>query len=129
MFTLSEIKFAVVSVALVSAIGGSFFYGQHTQKESDALLAVKDQTIMQTKIDNEAARRNDISQKFEDKLDNLKIVNTTINKTVTQELQKQIYTDCKLPATGVALINSNADQLNAVRHGTAASAPVPASAP
>jgi hypothetical protein len=129
MFTLSEIKFAVVSIALISAIGGSYFYGRHEQSQSDALLAVKQQQVMQQKIDTETDRRNQISQAFEDKLDNLKIVNTTINKTVTQELQKQIYTDCKLPSTGVALINSNADQLNAVRHGTVASAPVPASAP
>jgi hypothetical protein len=129
MFTLSEIKFVVVSIALVSAIGGSFFYGQHTQKESDLAVAAKDQVIMQTKIDAETARRNDISSKFEDKLDNLKIVNTTITRNVKTELQKQIYTDCKLPATGVALINNNVDLLNAVRHGTTASAPVAASAP
>lgn len=127
MFTLSEIKFAVVSIALISAIGGSYFYGRHEQSVSDQLLAAKDQAAMQVKIDTETSRRNDISQKFEDKLDNLKIVNTTITKNVTTELQKQIYTDCKLPTSGTALINSNADQLNAARHGTIAAAP--ASAP
>jgi hypothetical protein len=129
MFTLSEIKFAVVSLALISAIGGSYFYGRHEQSVSDQLLAAKDQAAMQLKINAETDRRNDISQKFEDKLDNLKIVNTTITKNVTTELQKQIYTDCKLPASGTALINANADQLNAARHGTVASAPVAASTP
>jgi hypothetical protein len=119
MFTLSEIKFAVVSLALISAIGGSYFYGRHEQSVSDQLLAAKDQAAMQLKINAETDRRNDISQKFEDKLDNLKIVNTTITKNVTTEL----------PASGTALINANADQLNAARHGTVASAPVAASTP
>lgn len=128
MFTLSEIKFVVVAAALIGAIGGSFFYGQRTQKEADDLLAAKQQQVMQVKIDAETDRRNQISSIFEDKLDNLHIVNTTINRTVKQELQKQIYTDCKLPDTGVALINNTADQLNAARHGTtAASAPLAAS--
>jgi hypothetical protein len=126
MFTLSELKFAVVSLALIAAIGGSFFYGQHTQKEFDGLLAAKQQQVMQTKIDAETDRRNQIASVFEDKLDNLHIVNTTINRTVKTELQKQIYTDCKLPDSGVALINNNADLLNASRHGSA-SAPVAAS--
>lgn len=126
MFTLSELKFAVVSIALISAIGGSYFYGRHEQSQSDALLSAKEQAAMQVKIDAETARRNDISQKFEDKLDNLHITNTTINRTVKTELQKQIYTDCKLPDSGVALINNNAALLNAARNGTA-SAPVAAS--
>lgn len=124
MFELSEIKAFIISGVLIAATVGSYFYGRHEQSVSDQLLAAKDQAVMQVKINAETDRRNQISQIFEDKLDNLKIVNTTINKTVTQELQKQIYTDCKLPATGVALINSNADQLNALRH---ASPPVAAS--
>lgn len=130
MFTLSELKYGIIVIALFSAISGSFFYGQHTQKESDELVAAKQQQLMQVQINNETDRRNQISSAFENKLDNLHIVNTTINRTVKQELQKQIYTDCKLPDSGVALINSNADQLNATRNltaPTAASAPVAAS--
>lgn len=131
MFTLSELKYGLIVVALFSAISGSFFYGQHTQKESDDLIAAKQQQLMQVQINNEQDRRNQISTAFENKLDNLHIVNTTINRTVKQELQKQIYTDCKLPDSGVALINSNADQLNTTRGLTApttsASAPVAAS--
>jgi hypothetical protein len=126
MFTLSELKFAVVSLALVSAIGGSFFYGQHTQKESDEIIAAKQQQVVQQQINAETDRRNQISSVFEAKLDNLHIVNTTITRNVKSEVQKQIYTDCKLPDTGVALINNSADALNAAR-GVAASAPVGAS--
>jgi hypothetical protein len=126
MFTLSELKFAVVSIALIGAIGGSFFYGQHTQKESDGLVAAKQEQMVQKQIDTETERRNQISSVFEQKLDNLHIVNTTINKNTKTEVQKQIYTDCKLPDTGVALINNSAAALNAVR-GVAASAPVGAS--
>lgn len=126
MFTLSELKFAVVSIALISAIGGSFFYGQRTQKEADEILAAKQQQVVQQQINQETDRRNQISSVFEAKLDNLKVVNTTINRNVKTEVQKQIYTDCKLPDSGVALINNSADALNAVR-GVTASAPVGAS--
>lgn len=126
MFTLSELKFAVVSIALVSAIGGSFFYGQRTQKEADQILAAKQQEVVQQQINQETDRRNQIATDFEAKLDNLHIVNTTINRNVKTEVQKQIYTDCKLPDSGVALINNSADALNASR-GVTASAPVGAS--
>jgi hypothetical protein len=126
MFTLSEIKFAVVSIALISAIGSSFFYGQHTQKEADGLVAAKQEQLVQQQINTETDRRNQIATDFESKLDNLHIVNTTINRNVKTEVQKQIYTDCKLPDTGVALINNSADALNAVR-GVTASPPVGAS--
>lgn len=126
MFTLSELKFAVVSIALIGAIGGSFFYGQRTQKESDLVVAAKQEQLLQQQINTEQDRRNQIATDFEGKLDNLHIVNTTINRNVKTEVQKQIYTDCKLPATGVALINNSADALNAVR-GVSASAPVGAS--
>jgi hypothetical protein len=124
MFT--QLKVYVAIAALLAAVSGSFFYGQHTQKLADDEVFNKERVALQQKIDTEQQRREEISSKFETKLDNIKVVNTTINKTVKQELQKQIYTDCKLPDTGVDLINSNADQLNAVRHGTA-SAPVAAS--
>jgi TorA maturation chaperone TorD len=124
MFTLGELKFAIVSAALICAIGGSYFYGRNEQKTADQLVAAKQEQVLQQQINTETDRRNQIATDFENKLDNLKIVNTTVNRTVTQELTKQIYTDCKLPDSGVALINNSADQLNAVRHG---SAPVAAS--
>jgi hypothetical protein len=126
MFTLSELKFAVVSAALIAAIGGSYFYGRHEQSITDQLVSAKQEQVLQAQITTEQDRRNQISTDFEGKLDNLKIVNTTINRNVKTEVQKQVYTDCKLPVSGVALINNSADALNAVR-GVAASAPVGAS--
>lgn len=126
MFTLSELKFAVVSAALIAAIGGSYFYGRHEQSTTDQLASAKQEQVLQAQINAEQDRRNQISTDFEAKLDNLHIVNTTINRNVKTEVQKQIYTDCKLPDSGVALINNTADALNAVR-GVTASAPVGAS--
>jgi hypothetical protein len=57
-------------------------------------------------------RATEISDKFMTKLDNLKIVNTTINQKVQHELETRVYSDCKLPDSGVLLLNSGIDAAN-----------------
>lgn len=57
-------------------------------------------------------RADEISNKFMSKIDNLKIVNTTINSKVQHELETRVYSDCKLPESGRLLINESADAAN-----------------
>jgi hypothetical protein len=59
------------------------------------------------------ARAAEIADRFEDKLAKIKIVNTTVNRETTHELQSRVYTDCKLPESGRVLINTYADDVNA----------------
>jgi hypothetical protein len=117
-FTQFKMYFiAAAMVAVLGLIGGAFFYGQHIEHLSNQVALDKQRVEFQVKIDDEVKRREEISTRFETKLDNIKIVNTTITKNITKELAKPVYTDCKVPDTGVQLINDNAKSLNDVRKG------------
>lgn len=109
---------SVISVAFVASVGGSFYLGRHLKSLEDTAALDKQRVSMQAQIDAERDRREEVSTKFETKLDNMKIVNTTINRTVQTELQKQVYVDCSVPSTGIILINDSADKLNKVRNSS-----------
>jgi outer membrane lipoprotein-sorting protein len=118
MFDIIRKFFGVLYMAvLMCSLYMAFNVGSHLQGLKDGAKIERQRIEMQAKIDDEVARREEIARRFEAKLDNIKIVNTTINKTVQNEIQKQIYTDCKYPVTGSELINSNATQLNNARNG------------
>jgi hypothetical protein len=60
-----------------------------------------------------AEKRADvISDKFMAKLDSLKVTQTTINRTINHELETRVYSDCKLPDSGLVLFNSSVDAAN-----------------
>lgn len=46
-------------------------------------------------------------------LSNIQIINRTYNNKVVQETEKLVYTDCKLPPSGRALLVENAREINA----------------
>lgn len=46
-------------------------------------------------------------------LQNIQVVNKTYNNEVVKETEKLVYTDCKLPASGVDLLNKHIDAVNA----------------
>ena len=57
-------------------------------------------------------RGNEASTTFLEELRGIKIVNTTITNEVRKETEKLVYTDCKLPDTGAALLKKNVDAVN-----------------
>jgi hypothetical protein len=115
---LPILKYVFVVVLVVGALGGMYTYGQHVQKTTDTVAQQKEVIALQAQIKTETDRRIQISDDFMTKLDNIKIVNTTINNTLPKEIQKTVYTTCKLPDSGVQLLQNNIQQLNAARHGT-----------
>lgn len=62
---------------------------------------------------------NIVSDRFEKKLANLKITNTTINKEVIREVEKAVYVDpqCDLPVSGVQLRNTAIEAANRAAAG------------
>lgn len=42
----------------------------------------------------------------------IRVVNTTIHTRVQKETEKLIYTDCKVPATGIDLLQNHIDEVN-----------------
>jgi hypothetical protein len=58
-------------------------------------------------------RGDEIADRFEGKLDNIKIENKTFNNETRVETEKLVYTDCKLPDTGADLLKRHVDSVNA----------------
>lgn len=42
----------------------------------------------------------------------IRVVNTTIHTRVQKETEKLVYTDCKVPATGIDLLQNHVDEVN-----------------
>lgn len=45
-------------------------------------------------------------------LQNMQVVNKTYNNEIVKETEKLVYTDCKLPDSGVDLLNKHIDDVN-----------------
>lgn len=56
------------------------------------------------KVEAANARAEEIASRFENKLASMKVVNRTINNEVRREVEKQVYTDCKVPESGRAVL-------------------------
>jgi len=104
---------ALELILIVSA----FFYGQHVQKLEDNSDLDKANVEFQKKVDTEVNRRKLIEETFESKLDNIQIINKTINTKVQKEIQKEVYTDCKIPQSGIDLLNDSINKNNDTRKG------------
>ena len=63
------------------------------------------------------SKGNQIVDDFISRLDNLKVVNRTFNNNMKTETQKLVYTDCKLPDSGVDLLNKHINEANLILIG------------
>lgn len=106
----------LIAVGLAMIIGG-FFFGRHVESLENAKDREKERIEWQAKVDAERDRLDTISARLEEKIGNIQVVHTTINRRVEKEIEKQIYNnvDCAIPDTGVDIINQNASDLNATR--------------
>lgn len=55
---------------------------------------------------------NQVSQDFYTALKNIRVVNNTITQEVRREVEKVVYTDCKLPDSGADLLKKKVDSVN-----------------
>ena len=87
--------------------------------------AVQLEKVERAKLAKEAAeeKANLIATRFESQLANLKLVNTTINQDIRREIEKTIYTACKLPPSGRVLLDR---AVGAANDPTKSASPVPA---
>lgn len=58
------------------------------------------------------ARADEIATRFEERLNNIRIINRTINNEVRHETEKTVYTNCVVPDTGRSLLNRAIDTAN-----------------
>lgn len=90
------VALAALALQVVLLLGvGWKAYGLGEEHERAKLMA---------KVEAADKRAEEISSRFEDKLAKLKVVNRTINNEVRREVEKQVYTDCKVPESGRAVL-------------------------
>lgn len=85
--------------------------------ESNSCEVEKQQIINEytQMIQDEVDRRYKISTEYEDRIANLKGETRTIIETIEVEVVKPIYKDCKVPESGVKLLNDSVNKFNSLR--------------
>lgn len=66
-------------------------------------------------INKERKAKQEISKKLEAELKNIKVIERVVINTIEKEIEKPIYSQCSIPATGVRAINDAADKYNKSR--------------
>lgn len=59
-----------------------------------------------------AALGRKVEQEFMVALRDMKVVNKTFYSEIQKETEKLVYTDCKVPANGIDLLNKHIDEVN-----------------
>lgn len=111
-------------VAVMGAGGSGLYFGYKSGVDSEALrMAGERQALVEAQnvaLQEKEARRIEadnrarlVEQNFMTALGNIQIINRTYNNKVVQETEKLVYTACKLPPSGRALLVEKAKEINA----------------
>ena len=106
-------------VALAGTGGAGLYYGAKIADAAHAkeILDLKNAHIhaLQARTDQylaAVARGDEVANRFEAALLQLKIENKTFNNEVIREVEKVVYTDCRLPDSGSDLLSRQVDAVN-----------------
>lgn len=106
-------------VALVGTGGAGMYYGKKIADADHAatILDLKNAHIhaLQARTDQylqAVARGDEVANRFEKALQSIKIENKTFNNEVQREIEKVVYTDCRLPDSGADLLSKQVDAVN-----------------
>ena len=114
LFLLSLLKYwKPIGIGLV--ILGTFFAG--VRYESLVCEQEKREIIDEfaSRLQEQIDRQYEISLQYEERLADMRSEIYTISQQVDSEVVKPIYRDCKVPETGVKLLNDTVDNLNKLR--------------
>lgn len=108
------------SVLALSATGVSgLYFGSLVERgrHADEVANLKDAQIEALKSRGEQLEEsqrisNQVSRDFYTALKNIRVVNTSITQEVRREVEKVVYTDCKLPDSGADLLKKKVDSVN-----------------
>lgn len=100
---------------VVLGITAAFFAGK--AYESNACEVEKTEIVQQFTqlIQEEVDRRYQISQVYEQRMQELRDTTRTITEVVEVEVEKPVYQECKVPDSGIKLLNENINKLNSAR--------------
>lgn len=120
--TLPWVFFAFIFAVVGSGFVGLYFGYQYASSKLEA-KAANDKASLVTAynlaIEEKEARRKDaesrgrtIESNFVQALRSMQVINKTYYNEVQKETEKLVYTDCKLPDSGVDLLNRHIDDVN-----------------
>lgn len=109
-----------VKIALVLALLGGYSWWWYNlgwktrdrealrEKVAQMETAEKERKEIQDRLD-------DVSDRLQTALSNVRVETKYIDRVITKEIEKPIYTQCVLPDTGKVILNDNAERLNSLR--------------
>lgn len=110
---------AAVLLAIIATGAACLYFGMLIQRGWDADDKVQLATAYgdamkerEARLKEAQAKGNLVEDKFLTKLDGIQVVNKTYYNEVQKETEKLVYTDCKLPDSGVDLLNKHIDDVN-----------------
>ena len=86
-------------------------YANNTCEREKSDLVRKYTQLIQAEVD----RRQQVSEDYEKQLAQLKSDVRTITETIQVEIVKPIYKECKVPESGIKLLNESINKLNQLR--------------
>lgn len=108
---INMIKVVAIVIAFVIAFVGGYKYNQAEELQKQAELKESYDKMMAEERD----RRDQISKEYEAKLAAAKGKTRVVTRTITKEVEKPIYKECKLPDTGVKALQDAAKVHNEAR--------------
>lgn len=106
-------------IALMGAGSSGMYFGYQLAEGRAAVDKLQMQTAYNVALVEKEARRQEAENRsrlvegtFLTALKGIKVVNTTYYQQVEKETEKLVYTDCKVPDTGVDLLNKHIDDVN-----------------
>lgn len=110
---------AAVLFAIIATGAACLYFGMLIQRGWDADDKVQMANAYGDAMKEREARIKELQAKggliegnFLTALKNLQVVNKTYNNEIVKETEKLVYTDCKLPDSGVDLLNKHIDDVN-----------------
>lgn len=116
------------AIALIAALlfAITFGYGRHTgydkrdlEVQTERVVALEQAAVreknLRIELETERNRLSTVSGKLQEALQNNEGVGNEVTKTITREVEKPVYRDTHLPASGVQVLSDSARQFNDLR--------------
>lgn len=105
----------VLALAGLSGMYAGYEIANGRFAKDQLAMAAANTTALQAKdaaLQAAYANSNEVSDTFLKALKSIRIVNKTFNNEVQREVQKLVYTDCKLPDSGMAILSQHISAIN-----------------
>lgn len=106
--------FAVIASGGVGVYFGYGYAEGQSAKDKEQLVSAYNAALLEKEARRKDAeeRGRKVETEFLTGLNGIQIVNKTYHTEVQKETEKLIYTDCKLPDSGIDLVNKHIDDVN-----------------